>query len=86
MTCCELIACLGELIDGEMDDGLRAGAEHHLGECPRCTLLRESYHFTIRLSRRLPLVALTAEQQTRLRLALVTNWLVDGGSASPRAI
>ena len=68
--CRELADALGDYVADELPPERRAALERHLGACPPCVILLESYRITIRLARRLPPPPLPAGLVDRLRDAI----------------
>jgi RNA polymerase sigma-70 factor (ECF subfamily) len=52
--CRELVERLSEYLDGELDPGMCAEVEEHLGGCPPCEAFLESLRRTVALLRRMP--------------------------------
>jgi len=53
MTCRELVACLGDLVDGELSGAVGVECRRHLARCPGCRAYTESYETTVALTRSL---------------------------------
>ena len=70
MTCRELADLLGDLVAEELPADGKATAEAHLGRCPPCAALAESYRRTIQLARQLPPLPLPPALAARLDAAV----------------
>ncbi len=70
MTCRELVEQLLDYVSNELPPECCERIRDHLGKCPPCVVLLETYQITIRLSRRLPRAPLPTGLQERLRTAL----------------
>jgi anti-sigma factor RsiW len=70
MTCRELVEQLLDFLANELPPESCERIRAHLGECPPCVVLVETYQITIRLTRRLPRAPLPAGLEERLRAAL----------------
>jgi anti-sigma factor RsiW len=70
ITCRELAELLLEFLSDELPPDRQEHVKHHLGVCPPCVHLVETYRITIRLSRQLPCEPLPSRCEQRLRAAL----------------
>lgn len=70
MTCDDLLDKIMDYLDGEMVEEQRTLATVHLGGCPNCTVLIETYTHTVRVVKKLPRCGLPAGVEERLRAAL----------------
>jgi anti-sigma factor RsiW len=68
--CQKIVEALYALVEGEAAAELRRELELHLGKCPPCAALVETYRLTIHLSRQLPPAPLPPGCLERLRKAL----------------
>ena len=48
-SCAELLADLGEYLEGEAGEAVRRAIEHHLAECRTCEALYDSTRRTVRI-------------------------------------
>ena len=69
-TCRDVAESLYDLTAGEVPPERRKGLEEHLGYCPPCAALVQSYQLTVRLGRRLPPAPMPPRALARLRQAL----------------
>jgi anti-sigma factor RsiW len=67
MTCRELVASLGELVDGELSGHHEASAARHFARCGACRTYAESYEAAVVLGRD----AFQKEEETDLPEELV---------------
>jgi anti-sigma factor RsiW len=70
ITCRELVEQLLEFVSNELPPDCCDRIRAHLGTCPLCVVLVETYQLTIHLTRKLPRAPLPAKFQERLRAAL----------------
>ena len=70
ITCRELVEQLLDYVGEELGPEHRERICEHLGKCPPCVALVETYQLTIQLSRKLPRTPLPAALQARIRAAL----------------
>ncbi|MCC6419409.1 MAG: zf-HC2 domain-containing protein [Gemmataceae bacterium] len=83
ITCRELAEEMLDFLEGVL------AAEHcdrireHLGHCPLCVTLIETYQITIVLSRQLPCCPLSQNFMERLRQTLAREAAGPGGCADP---
>lgn len=70
MKCRELAEFLVDYIAGELSTEQAEHIKEHLELCPPCVRFVETYEVTIRLTRKLPMVAMPAELMKRLREAI----------------
>lgn len=70
ITCRELADALDDLVAGELPPARREVIEQHLHRCPPCVDLLEGYRLTIRLTRQLPPLPMSAELVARLQAAV----------------
>ena len=54
VTCAEINERLYEYVEGELEITFRVQCEVHVGECPPCKVVVESYRATITFARALP--------------------------------
>jgi hypothetical protein len=73
MSCRELAELLHEFLTDELLPEHRQGLEDHLGICPPCYNLLETYRLTISLVRQLPPEGLPCDCEQRLRQALAQH-------------
>jgi anti-sigma factor RsiW len=71
ITCRELTELLLEYLAGELSADRQQHIETHLGLCPPCVYLLETYQVTIKLSKQLPCQPLPADCEQRLRQAVM---------------
>ncbi len=70
MKCKELAEVLVDYVAGELSPELTAHLHEHLSLCPPCVRFVQTYEITIKMTRKLPMVAMPAELAVRLRSAL----------------
>jgi anti-sigma factor RsiW len=70
MTCRDLVALLIDYVSDELPPEQTEHIRKHLATCPPCVCYVETYHLTIKLTRRLPPVAPPAALLVRLRAAV----------------
>jgi len=70
MKCRELAELLVDYVAGELTPELTEHIKEHLCLCPPCVRFVETYEVTIKMTRRLPMVAVPPELMKRLREAL----------------
>jgi anti-sigma factor RsiW len=67
ITCQELAELLNDFLSGELPADHRQRIDQHLGKCPPCSHLVETYQVTISLSRQLICGDLPCSCEQRLR-------------------
>lgn len=70
MKCRELAELLVDYVAGELNPDLADHIKEHLCLCPPCVRFVETYEVTIKLTRKLPMVAMPTDMLRRLREAL----------------
>ena len=70
MKCRELADLLVDYVAGELEPNLAEHIKEHLCLCPPCVRFVETYEVTIKITRRLPMVAMPTQMLDRLREAL----------------
>lgn len=70
MKCRELADLLVDYVAGDLEPNLAEHIKEHLCLCPPCVRFVETYEVTIRITRRLPMVAMPTQMLDRLREAL----------------
>jgi len=70
MKCRELAELLVEYVAGDLEPSLADHIKEHLCLCPPCVRFVETYQVTIKITRRLPMVAMPTQMLDRLREAL----------------
>ena len=70
MTCRELASLLIDYVSGELTPENQQSLQEHLQLCPPCVTYLETYHLTIKLTRKLPDVPLPPQLVSRLKVAL----------------
>jgi anti-sigma factor RsiW len=70
ITCRELVEQLLDFLCDELPPECCERIRAHIGTCPPCGILVETYQITIRLTRQLPRHPLPPGLQERLRAAL----------------
>ena len=70
ITCRELLEQMLDYLCDELPPECCEQCRAHIGKCPRCGILFETYQITIRLTRRLPRHPLPPGLLERLRTAL----------------
>lgn len=81
MKCKELAELLVDYVAGELSPELAEHIKEHLCLCPPCVRFVETYQVTIRLTRKLPMVAMPTELMARLREAVADQCNEKGGEA-----
>jgi anti-sigma factor RsiW len=77
MKCREILAALGDYLDGDLDPGLRAELEQHLADCNPCHLVVDTIRQTITVYKFGRPLELPPELQNRLRQALRERWEME---------
>jgi len=72
-TCRELADSLDDYLADDLPPERRRALAEHLGVCPPCVALMESYQLTIRLARQLPPASLPPGLLSRLQGALAAR-------------
>jgi hypothetical protein len=67
MTCRDVIALLGELLEQTLPEAVGAELQAHLGDCPPCVAYLNTYRETRRLVGRAGRVEMPVELKERLR-------------------
>ncbi len=70
MTCDQFRDLLIDHVEGELIVEVQELFEIHRSRCPNCGAYLDSYHFTIRITRKLPGPPLPADVEARLRESL----------------
>jgi len=72
VTCATIEAWVFEIVEGKLPADDKAGCDAHLGKCPPCVRIIESYKATITFAHALPKCQrpLPAEFEARLRALL----------------
>ena len=72
MSCPEFEESLYAFVELELEAEVRLRCEEHLGQCPPCTLVVESYRATVTFARALPKCSkpLNPEFEAKLRAML----------------
>lgn len=83
MKCRELAELLVDYIAGEVDPNLAQHIKEHLCECPPCVRFVDTYQVTVKLTRKLPMVAMPVELLQRLRQAVVEAQQEKVGEGEP---
>jgi hypothetical protein len=78
MTCREFADALLDFLNGELPSERCGGIQEHLGCCPPCVVLVQTYCLTITLTRHLPCKPLPPDLERRLREAVAR----EGGCGS----
>jgi anti-sigma factor RsiW len=74
MKCDELLAMLGEYIDGQVDPAVCKELETHLAGCDPCRVVIDNLRKTIRLYKQDDVYELPADFSARLHKALREKW------------
>ena len=85
MKCRELAELLVDYVAGELNSDLSQHIKEHLCLCPPCVRFVETYEVTIKITRKLPLVAMPAEMLQRLREAVEDAGLEKEEEEAPPA-
>ena len=70
MKCKELAEILVDYVAGELSPELAEHIREHLCLCPPCVRFVETYQVTIRVTRKLPMVAMPPDLMRRLKQAI----------------
>jgi len=74
MKCKELLATLGDYVDGDLDPQAYEAFQEHLGDCCPCEIVVDNIRHTITLYKSGQKVELPAELQQELRRVLRNRW------------
>jgi anti-sigma factor RsiW len=74
MKCREILAALGDYVDGELDPELRRALQKHLADCNPCQLVVDNVRQTITVYKSGQPLELPVELRERLRRALRERW------------
>jgi len=74
MTCEELLAALGDYVDGELPDEVFDAFRSHLADCSPCEVVVDNVRHTITVYKSGQAVELPSELQEHLRLVLRNRW------------
>jgi anti-sigma factor RsiW len=82
-TCRDLAASLYELASGELPPDRRRELEEHLGYCPPCAALVQTYQITVQLGHRLPPCPMPPQTFARLQRTVLGRGPSPGLGAAP---
>ena len=74
MKCDELLKLLSDYVDGQIDPGLCAELEKHLGGCNPCRVVVDNLRKTIRLYKDDQAYELPSDFRARLHKTLKAKW------------
>ena len=73
MICSEFLVHLDDLLDGTVDDALRAALEAHMGTCEHCTITVSTTRKTIEVYRSNVIYDLPTDLRDRLQAAILAK-------------
>ena len=73
MICSEFLVHLDDLLDGTVDDALRAALEAHMGNCEHCTITVSTTRKTIEVYRSNVIYDLPTDLRDRLQAAILAK-------------
>ncbi|HYW48710.1 MAG TPA: zf-HC2 domain-containing protein [Bryobacteraceae bacterium] len=73
LNCRQCLSSLCDYLDGELNSGVRAEFDEHLGKCRKCLILCQTTQLTVRLCRDMCTARVPEEVESRLMAVLHTR-------------
>jgi anti-sigma factor RsiW len=67
LECSDVVALLGDYVDGELIPSLELRVKAHVDSCEHCLEMMISYQETVQMAKDLPEVSIGVDAQNRLR-------------------
>jgi len=75
MNCTDLLSQLGDYLDGQLSEELRAEVRSHTAECEHCRVVLNTTHQTIEIYKGRELYEVSPELRDRLHNAIMAKCL-----------